>query len=98
MTKKRGFNGACTSCDNAWRNTVPSERALVSELREALDEVLPPAPWLAATVAEDLRRRRSNRSMGRGSGGSPSRAAVAAGLVMVLLAAGVGVAFLATQL
>jgi len=77
---------------------VPNEPTLMSEFREALDEVLPPAPWLAATVAEDLRRRRSARSTVRDTGRSPSRVAVAAGLMMVLLAVGLAATFLAAQL
>ncbi len=35
-----------------------SERELRSEFRHALDVVLPPAAWLEATIAEDLRKRR----------------------------------------
>jgi hypothetical protein len=38
---------------------VDSERALKIELSRALDEVLPPAPWLEAAVKDDLRKRRS---------------------------------------
>jgi hypothetical protein len=38
---------------------MDNERALKVELRRALDEVLPPAPWLEAAVKEDLRERRS---------------------------------------
>lgn len=75
-----------------------SDRTLRSEFRDALDDVLPPAPWLAASVADDLRRRRSGRSMDRGFGTSRKRAAVAAALVMVLLAAAIAAAFIAARL
>ena len=44
---------------------MDSERALKIELRQALDEVLPPAPWLESAVREDLRKRRSSRSGSR---------------------------------
>jgi hypothetical protein len=70
-----------------------NERELRSEFRQALDEVLPPAPWLEAAVAQDLRRRRQKMS------GEPRRrdfslprrmiAPVAAVLIVVLAAAAV---------
>jgi len=44
---------------------VDSKQVLKVELRRALDEVLPPAPWLEAAVREDLRKRRVTRSMDR---------------------------------
>jgi photosystem II stability/assembly factor-like uncharacterized protein len=44
---------------------VDNDRMLRSEFRQALDEVLPPAPWLESTVADELRKRRSSRSTGR---------------------------------
>ena len=47
---------------------MDSERALKVELSRALDEVLPPAPWLEAAVREDLRKRRAKRSASRGQG------------------------------
>src|SRR5258708_5105073 len=43
---------------------MDSERALKIELRPALDEVLPPAPWLESPVREALRKRLSSRSGG----------------------------------
>ena len=46
---------------------MDNERALKIELRQALDDVLPPAPWLEAAVREDLRKRRSLGSLERGS-------------------------------
>jgi hypothetical protein len=79
---------------------VDSERALRSEFRRALDDVLPPAPWLPTSVAEGLREER--RKMG------PRRPFVivrlprfsqkvaAAVLLVVMAAAAVGV-FLAAQ-
>jgi hypothetical protein len=44
---------------------MDNERALKIELRQALDDVLPPAPWLESAVREDLRLRRSSRSRRR---------------------------------
>ena len=46
---------------------MDSEQTLRIELRRALDEVLPPAPWLEAAVREDLRKRRSRGHVGSGS-------------------------------
>lgn len=42
---------------------MDNERALKIELSRALDEVVPPAPWLEAAVREDLRKRRSPGSL-----------------------------------
>jgi hypothetical protein len=72
---------------------VDSERALRIELSRALDEVLPPAPWLEAAVKDDLRKRRSRSWSGRGSVNSQRRrpvwprsaVQVAAGVVIVVL-------------
>jgi len=52
---------------------VDNERVLRAELRRALDEVLPPAPWLEAAVKDDLRKRRSRGSLDRGPGTSAQR-------------------------
>lgn len=46
---------------------MDNDRALKTELRQALDEVLPPAPWLEAAVRDDLRKRRSGGYAGSGS-------------------------------
>lgn len=46
---------------------MDSEQTLRIELRRALDEVLPPAPWLEAAVRVDLRTRRSRSSVASGS-------------------------------
>lgn len=73
---------------------MDNERALKIEFRQALDEVLPPAPWLEAAVKDDLRKRRSRSSAGRGGGKSQRTATVwprgavqlAAGVLIVVLA------------
>jgi Tol biopolymer transport system component len=76
---------------------VDSERELKSELRYALNEVLPPAPWLEATVIEDLRRRRSRataRSSRRPWISLPwpqSRVRLAAAVLVIVVAAAAGV-------
>jgi hypothetical protein len=69
------------------------------ELRRALDEVLPPAPWLESAVREDLRQRRPSRSGSRGQDkprmvwpGSAMQ--FAAAILIVLLAAAALAAFL----
>ncbi len=49
---------------------MDNERALRTELRSALDDVLPPAPWLEAAVTEDLRKRLSRKRQGSDSRGS----------------------------
>ena len=78
---------------------MDSERALKIELRQALDEVLPPAPWLESAVREDLRKRRPSRSGSRGQDkprmvwpGSAMQ--FAAAMLIVVLAAAVLAAFL----
>jgi hypothetical protein len=74
---------------------MDNERALKVELRQALDEVLPPAPWLEAAVNEDLRRRRSNaHGVGRTTHGRqvwarPPMQLVAGALILVVAAAAV---------
>lgn len=52
---------------------MDNERKLRSEFRSALDDVLPPAPWLEAAVTEDLRKRRQSGSMDPGVARSPQR-------------------------
>lgn len=74
------------------------DRNLRIAFHRALDEIAPPAPWLMATVVEDLRQRRAPRSMVRRTGRSRNRLAFAAGLVMVLFAAAVAAAFIAAHL
>jgi hypothetical protein len=74
---------------------VNSERELRTELRRALDDVLPPVPWLEAAVIEDLHRRRLHRSAERSPGKSQHRRTalpraviqLAAVLLVVVLAA-----------
>jgi hypothetical protein len=80
---------------------VDNEQALRIELRRALDEVLPPAPWLESAVKEDLSKRRSRGWAGRGSGNSQRRRPVwprsavqlAAGVLIVVLAGAALAAF-----
>jgi hypothetical protein len=73
---------------------VDNERLLRNEFRRALDEVLPPAPWLETAVAEDLRQRRSRGSVDSSPGiqqrskSSPRRPMqLVAGLLVLMLAA-----------
>lgn len=70
---------------------MDNERTLKIQLRQALDEVLPPAPWLEAAVRDDLRKRRTSRSADRGLGlrmaWPRSGMQIAAGLLIVVLAA-----------
>jgi hypothetical protein len=78
---------------------MDNERALKIELRRALDEVLPPAPWLESAVREDIRKRRSNRAASRTRGKSRTvwpRSAMpfAAAMVIVVVAAAAVAAFL----
>jgi hypothetical protein len=83
---------------------VDSERALKNEFRRALDDVLPPAPWLPTTVSEGLREERRRRSWRMGSRRPVivvrlpqfSQKVAAAALIVVLLVAAVGV-FLVTH-
>jgi hypothetical protein len=81
---------------------VDNERTLRIEFRRALDEVLPPAPWLEAAVKEDLRKRRSRNSLDS-SPGKPQPGWItrrggaiqlAAGGLIVVLAAAAVAAFL----
>lgn len=77
-----------------------SDRQLRTEFVRALDEVLPPAPWLETAVIEELHRVHKLGARDRGLGGVPHRLwsprrqgmRLAAGLVlvaMVIAAAGV---------
>ena len=71
---------------------MDNEQTLRIELRRALDEVLPPAPWLEAAVKDDLRERRSRGNAGSGSQhGRPGwlrpQMQVAAALLILVLAA-----------
>jgi hypothetical protein len=78
---------------------VDSERGLRTEFRRALDDVLPPAPWLATTVREKLREERLRNSglMGRWTSAitvrlprlNPRLAAAVLVVLLVLAAAGV---------
>ena len=74
---------------------MDNERALKVELRRALDEVLPPAPWLEAAVKEDLRRRRSRvRGVGSSTHGGrvwpqPPMQLVAGALILLVAGAAV---------
>jgi hypothetical protein len=81
---------------------VDSEQVLKVELRRALDEVLPPAPWLEAAVKDDLRKRRSRGSINRGQDTSRlvrtawprTPMQLAAGVLIVVLAGAALAAFL----
>jgi hypothetical protein len=78
---------------------MDNERALKIELRQALDEVLPPAPWLEAAVREDLRKRRSRADAVRTSNRGPRlwtrpSMQLAAGVLIVVVAAAAVAAFL----
>ena len=83
---------------------MDKDRALRTEFRQALDNVLPPAPWLQTSVREGLREERRKRSLRTGAW-RPfivvplprfSQKVAAAALIVVLLAAAVGV-FLVTH-
>jgi hypothetical protein len=75
---------------------VDNERALKIELRHALDEVVPPAPWLQAAVRDDLRKRRlrgyvvSRSGHGRRAWPRPPMQLAAGVLILVVAAAAVG--------
>ena len=74
---------------------MDSEQVLKVELRRALDEVLPPAPWLEAAVKEDLRKRRPHDQVatrsdhGRRAWLRPPMQLVAGALIIVVAAAAV---------
>jgi hypothetical protein len=79
---------------------VDDERALKAEFRWALDDVLPPAPWLEAAVTADLRKRLSGRSQSRGQlSAAPTRTPrlvvqLAAGILIAALVAAAVVTFI----
>lgn len=80
---------------------MDNERALRIEFRRALDEVLPPAPWLEAAVKEEFRKRRSRDSLdsnpGKLGSGRIARGGAmqfAAGVLIVVIAAAVAAVFL----
>jgi len=83
---------------------VDRDRALRTEFRQALDDVLPPAPWLQTSVREGLREQRHKRSLRTGALRPLivvrlprfSQNVAAAALIVVLLAAVLGV-FLVTH-
>lgn len=78
-----------------------SEQELKTGLRQALDQVLPPAPWLEAAVTENFRRRRlhgpADRSEGKFQRGRTvlprPLVQLAAGLLVVALAAAAAATF-----
>lgn len=70
-----------------------SEAELESQFRRALDDVLPPVPWLETVVVEGLRSRRP----GRAKPAAPRRRFVAAGMAMALLAIAAGTALLLVE-
>jgi hypothetical protein len=76
---------------------VDNERQLRTEFRRALDEVLPPVPWLEAAVTQDLHKRRSRRSIDRVNALPRSRMQLVAGVLVIVLAAVAAAAFLASQ-
>jgi hypothetical protein len=80
---------------------VDNERQLKNEFRRALDEVLPPVPWLEATIAEDLHKRRPGGSVDRtprvqrrSDWSSRPAMQLAASVLIVVLAAATVVTFL----
>jgi hypothetical protein len=81
---------------------VDNDRALKNAFRRALDDVLPPVPWLEAAVTEDLRARSGRRSVdGNPSKTQPRRMAwpgpaiqLAAGVLILVLTAAAVVTFL----
>lgn len=83
---------------------MDNERQLKMEFGRALDEVLPPVPWLEAAVTEDLRKRRARQSVVRTSGRQQksnrlprSAMQLAAGLLVLMVAAAAAVAFAALR-
>jgi hypothetical protein len=75
---------------------VDSDRELQSQFRRALDEVLPPVPWLESAVGERLREHRSKGAAKRGTARrSTRRLRLAAGFVAMVVAVAVVVTFLA---
>ena len=74
---------------------MDNERQLKNEFRHALDEVLPPVPWLEAAVTEDLRKRRPRRSIDRGNELPRPTMQLVAGVLVIVLAVVAAAAFLA---
>lgn len=74
------------------------ERSLRIAFHRALDEVLPPVPWLAATVRQDLQDRRRQGSAYRPRYKPDGARFAIASLVMVVLAVAVLAAVLLAQL
>jgi photosystem II stability/assembly factor-like uncharacterized protein len=74
------------------------DRSLRITFHGALDEVVPPAPWLAAAVRQDLGDRRRQGSAYRPRYKSRDARFAVAGLVMVVLAVAVLAALILTQL
>lgn len=83
---------------------MDSDRDLRAQFRRALDDVVPPAPWLEAAAIEDLRKRRASKSVNPNAGrtlpsGWPrSFVPLAAGVLIFLLAAATAAAFLELHL
>ena len=81
---------------------MDNDRELRTAFRRALDDVLPPVPWLEAAVREDLHKRRTRRSVdGSSTKTRPtdtmlrhSIVQLAAGLLILVLAAAAVVTFL----
>jgi photosystem II stability/assembly factor-like uncharacterized protein len=74
------------------------DRSLRIAFHSALDEVLPPAPWLAAAVRQDLQDRRRQGSAYRPRYKPRGSRFAVAGIVTVVLALAVLAALLLTQL
>lgn len=74
-----------------------SDRELRSEFRRALDDALPPAPWLEAVITDALRRRERERWIDRvRRRRTPMRLAI--GLTMVALAVALATVLLLAQM
>src|ERR1700682_54152 len=78
---------------------VDSNRELRLELRRALDEGYPPAPWLASAVRDELRKRRRISWTDRVRAQPPQmRVVMVAGVALILIAAIAAAALFAAQL
>lgn len=73
---------------------MDNDRGLRLELRRALDEVLPPTPWLESAVSDDLRKRISRQSTG-GRQAKPAQREVARRRGPMQLAAALIIALIA---
>lgn len=81
---------------------MDNERELRTAFRRALDDVLPPVPWLETAVTDDLRKRRTHGSADSSSSKTQPRSTalrrppvqLAAGVLILVLAVTVGVTFL----